>query len=112
MNFEEILAKLKSINTKLLAKYPEIGRDKQKEILARTAKVSEEFGELINEILASMNLQRDEKMVEFDKANIEKEFGDVFNTLILLGVSLNIEVSRAITDRVEEMYVKYGTDAK
>lgn len=104
MTFEEIIAKLREIEAKLLAKHPEISHEKQFQVLARTAKVSEEYGELINEVLASLKLQRQSKLDQFDSQNLEKEFGDVFNALMLLGFSLELDVKNVITKRVIEMY--------
>ena len=108
MTLDEIISKLKIINTQLLKKYSSISQDKQKEVLARTAKVSEEYGELIDEILSSLELQRQNKLDKFQKENIEKEFGDVFNTLMLLGLALDIDVSKAIQSRLEQMYAQYS----
>lgn len=108
MNFDDIIAKLKLIEKSLLERHPEISRDKKFQILTRSTKVSEEYGELANEVLAYLMLQRQEKLSDFKKENLEKEFGDVFNSLILLGFALDIDVKMAVVDRINEMYERYG----
>ena len=113
MTFDEIISRLKSIEDQLRLQYPDLAHDNEKAILARSAKVSEEWGELIEEILLKLGLQRKEKLLGHDPKNLEKEFGDVFNSLILLGIALHIDVKTAIEMRVGEMYSKYGlTDEK
>ncbi|MEA3229660.1 MAG: hypothetical protein U9P44_01985, partial [archaeon] len=58
------------------------GRDSsQKErILARTVKLTEELGELCNEVLAFNGDQRQEKLDIHDKNNLPHEFADVIIT--------------------------------
>lgn len=63
---------------------------------------------LMEEVLLKLGLQRQEKLINYDGSNLSKEFGDVFNSLILLGMALNIDVKKAISERVDEMYQRYG----
>lgn len=104
MQLDEIIAKLKDIEAELLKRYPDYAKDPEKAILARSVKLNEEVGELMDEVLHKLKLQRAEK--EYDPDNLQKEFGDVFNSLLLLGLSLGVDVPEAIASRVNEMYKK------
>lgn len=74
---------------------------KEKEILARTVKLNEEVGELCNDILSILKLQRRAKLERFDRRNIYQEFADVFITLMQLAISANVDLDRAITDKLK-----------
>lgn len=100
---DEILTKLQRINKELDKDYPI--SDKEKRALARLTKVVEEFGELSNEVLASMNLQNDKKLRSFKKKNLEKEFSDVFITLMLLGIALDIKIEKALLNRIKSIKI-------
>lgn len=108
MQLEELLSTIKKLNQALIDRHPKLRLDQDKQVLARVAKVSEEYGELVDEILSSLNLQRDDKLSHFDKSNLSLEFVDVFITLLLLGDTLDIDMKKAIELRLEAMYQKYG----
>lgn len=75
--------------------------DKNKRIFARTMKIVEEFGELADEILTSMNLQRNTKIENFSHINIEDEFADVLGSLLLLANELDIDVEEVMKRKIE-----------
>ena len=82
---------------------------KEKEILTKTVKLSEEVGELCNDILAILKLQRRAKLEKFDKRNIYEEFADVIITSMQLAISAGVDVERAVGDKlkkIEERYLK------
>lgn len=110
MTIDEIIIKLSAIEEMLKKKHPSLASDDEKAVLARAVKLNEEVGELMEEVLLKYGYQRQDKIDNHDKDNTAKELGDVFNTLILLGISLDIDVKKAIEDRVEEMYHKYGLE--
>jgi NTP pyrophosphatase (non-canonical NTP hydrolase) len=56
----------------------------EKEILTKTVKLNEEVGELCNDILSILRLQRKAKLDKFDKRNVYQEFADVIITTIQL----------------------------
>jgi NTP pyrophosphatase (non-canonical NTP hydrolase) len=105
----------------LVAKYQEIGdflnkhwplKDKNQRIFARTMKVVEELGELSDEILTSMNLQRDSKIAKFSRENLEDEFADVLGSLILLSCELDIDVEKVISRKIEFTRERFEIDKK
>jgi NTP pyrophosphatase (non-canonical NTP hydrolase) len=47
-----------------------------------------------------MNLQRDSKIANFSRKNLEDEFADVFGSLILLGNELNIDIEEVVKRKI------------
>lgn len=83
---------------------------REQEILARTVKLNEEVGELCNDILAVLKLQRKSKLEKFDKRNFYEEFGDVILSVIQLATSAGVDVDRAVHDKLKKVEEKYGKD--
>lgn len=107
--------------TELVAKYQEIAdflnkhwplKDHNQRIFARTMKVVEELGELSDEILTSMNLQRDSKIAKFSRENLEDEFADVLGSLILLSCELDIDVETVIKKKIEFTKERFEMEKK
>lgn len=84
--------------------------DKDHRIFARTMKLVEELGELSDEILASMNLQRSAKMEEFTKENVRDEFADVLATVIMLGIELEIDIPTAMQRKIQYTHDRFIRD--
>ena len=99
MEFKEIENEIRKVNEKLdnLASNKELS-DKEK-ILARYTKMIEEVGELSEQILGSMNLQRSEKNISGE--NLGKEFADVFNTFMILAVTMDVDVEEEFKKKLE-----------
>jgi len=80
----------------------------QKErILARTVKLTEELGELCNEILAFNGDQRQEKLDKHDKNNLPNEFADVIITTLLLAKSMNVDIKESLIKKIEKINKRY-----
>lgn len=101
MQIEDLIDELKKINQRLLEGYDL--EDKRVRILARTAKISEEVGELANELLADLELQRKDKLKDFKSENISKELVDVLFTAFILGITLDIDIEKAIKERLNDI---------
>ncbi len=69
-------------------------------VFARTMKIVEELGELADEILTSMNLQRKSKLAKFTQENVEDEFADVMASLLLLAIELDIDVEKVMKKKI------------
>lgn len=76
-------------------------------ILVHTVKLNEEVGELCNDILATLQLQRKSKLERFDKANIYQEFADVLIVLLQLAHHANVDIDRAVNDKIKKIEEKY-----
>jgi NTP pyrophosphatase (non-canonical NTP hydrolase) len=84
------------------------GRTDRERVLARTVKISEEFGELCDEVLASMGDQRTGKMDGKDKESLADEFADVVITTFLLAKSMDVDVMEALDRKTEKIREKHN----
>jgi len=107
MTIDEIITELNALSVKLRAKYANL--DDTTFILARSAKMSEEYGEFVDELLSSLRLQRQDKLAAFKSTDLSSEFGDAFITLMLLGISARVDVKAAITKRLKEQSDKWSS---
>ena len=76
---------------------------KEKEVLYRTVKLNEEVGELCNDILAVLALQRKAKLKLFDKRNLYAEFADVLITTMQLANAMGVNLDRAVKDKLKKI---------
>lgn len=76
-------------------------KNKEQRIFARTMKVVEELGELADEILTSMNLQRKSKIAKFSQENVEDELADVMASIVLLAIELKIDLDKVMKKKLE-----------
>ena len=83
---------------------------KEKDILARTVKLQEEVGELANDILSILSLQRKSKLAEFEKTNMYEEFADVILSVIMLANSVGVDMERAINHKYQKLINNYVKD--
>jgi len=99
MHIPDLIKKYQKISSLLDARWPIVNKNER--VFARTMKVVEELGELTDDILSSMNLQRSSKIEKFSKENLENEFADVIGSLLLLSVELDIDVEKVMQRKVE-----------
>lgn len=83
---------------------------KEKDVLMKTVKLQEEVGELANEILASLALQRKSKLAKFEKRNLYAEFGDVILATASLANTLGVDLDRAVRNKLEKILTHYTKD--
>lgn len=106
MNVKNLQERLKE-----LAKHSQITyklrTPEEQEILSRTVKLNEEVGELCNDILAILKLQRKAKLDIFDKRNMYEEFADVIMTTMQLANAAGVDIERAIDDKLKKVEEKY-----
>lgn len=98
MTINELVTQYKEISTFLNSRWPL--KNEEQRVFARTMKIMEELGELSDEILTSMNLQRNTKIANFSHENVEDEFADVLGSLILLGIELDINVESVMKKKL------------
>ena len=109
MNIKNLQEKIKVLNEKLRPRY-KLYSQTEKEILTKTIKLNEEVGELCNDILAVLKLQRKSKLDKFDKRNFYEEFADVIITTIQLATAAGVDIERAINDKMKKIEDKYAKD--
>lgn len=83
---------------------------REKDVLMKTVKLQEEVGELANDILATLSLQRKSKLDAFDKRNLYEEFGDVILQTLSLANTLRVDADRAVRDKLKKVITKYAQD--
>lgn len=81
--------------------------DKEKLILARTVKLTEELGELCEEVLSHNSFQRKEKLDNHQKENLPEEFADVLITTLLLAKSMEVDIKKALEKKIEKVNNRY-----
>lgn len=111
VSLKDIQNLLKSNEMKLRIPFNSLTK-KEKDILARTVKLSEEVGELSNDILSILSLQRESKLLKFNKKNLYEEFADVILSTIILANSLKVDISRATKDKMKKVLGAYLEDRK
>jgi NTP pyrophosphatase (non-canonical NTP hydrolase) len=109
MNLKSLQELIKENNKKVPNVY-KLSTPEEQEILARTVKLNEEVGELCNDILAVLKMQRKSKLERFDKRNFYEEFADVLITTIQLASVAGVDVERAVGDKLKKIEEKYHKD--
>ncbi len=99
MNLKNLQEKIKEQNIRTRPHF-KLYSQQEKEILTKTVKLNEEVGELCNDILGILRLQRKAKLEKFDKRNIYSEFADVIITTIQLASVANVDIERAVHDKL------------
>ncbi len=90
MNLKTLEQKIRNLSSKIRPAY-KFTTLEERNILVQTVKLNEEVGELCNDILGKLKLQRRAKQKIFDRRNIYEEFADV----IMLALNeLRIEFAR------------------
>ena len=106
MNVKNLQERLKQLAAHSQISY-KLRTPQEQEILSRTVKLNEEVGELCNDILSILKLQRKAKLENFDKRNVYQEFADVIMTTIQLANAANVDIERAIEDKLKKVEEKY-----
>jgi len=77
------------------------GLDDEKAKMYDSMKLSEEVGELMEEILKNLSLQRKEKMSDISKEHLAEEFADVVLVVFGLAGRFNIDMKKAIENKIK-----------
>ncbi|MBM4177419.1 hypothetical protein FJ208_01290 [Candidatus Gribaldobacteria bacterium] len=101
MNFEELLQFIESEDKNIRENYG--SPTKQEEILARTVKLGEEYGELCDAILSSNGDQRKEKLENREVDNLPEEFADVIITTLLLAKAMEVDIENALEKKIAKI---------
>lgn len=114
MDIKTLQEKISNLNDRTSPHY-KLYTQKEKAILTKTVKLNEEVGELCNDILGILRLQRKAKLDKFDKRNIYQEFADVIITTMQLASVAGVDMERAINDKIitiEKRYKQETIDAE
>ncbi len=105
LTFVELSAFIQ-LESRRLQKTYKTSRDFEKSVLGRTVKISEEVGELCDEILASFSLQRKEKLQDH-VSKLGEEVADVLITTLLLAERMGVDVEEALALKIEKIHQRY-----
>lgn len=72
-------------------------------IFARTIKLGEEYGELCDQVLASVGDQRRGKLVKEKPGNLEGEFADVVIVAFMLAKAMDVDVMQALEQKIDKI---------
>lgn len=78
-------------------------QDREKLILSSTVKITEELGELCDEVLAFNCRQRKEKLVKNNKDNLSFEFADVIIAVFMLADNMNLNIDQALEKKIKKI---------
>lgn len=109
MDVKSLQDKVKQLDANRRPKY-RLYTEAEKEILTKTIKLNEEVGELCNDVLSVLKLQRRSKLEKFEKRNFYEEFADVIITTMQLANSAGVDVNRAINDKLKKIEARYHKD--
>lgn len=109
MDINLLQEKIKDLDKKKPIIY-QLNTQREKEILTKTIKLNEEVGELCNDTLSVLKLQRKSKLERFDKRNFYEEFADVIITTIQLANAAGVDLERAINDKLNKIEERYKKD--
>lgn len=101
MEFKELMEFVTSEDLRLIAHYGE-SMDERTRILARNVKLSEEVGELSEEILTYLSFQRNNKLSE-NKEKLAKEMADVLLVTLLIAKSTGVDIEKALEQKISEI---------
>lgn len=100
MDLKQIQKQVAQVGLKKSIKF-NLKTEEEQAILIQTVKLNEEVGELCNDILSILQLQRASKLQHFEKKNIYQEFADVLITLLQLAEYANVDLERATKEKLQ-----------
>lgn len=106
MKFEELLEFINIMDLRLRREFGSY-EDEEKRVLARMVKLTEEVGELSDEILSYNSMQRQEKLAAKKKDSLSQEFADVIITCLLLAKTTNTDIEIALKDKIAKIHKRY-----
>lgn len=109
MNLKNLQDKVKASDASR-KRQPREYTEAEKDILTKTIKLNEEVGELCNDVLSVLKLQRKSKLERFEKRNFYEEFADVIITTLQLANSAGVDIERAITDKLKKIETRRRND--
>jgi len=106
---KELQKKLKASERELRIKFVSLTK-REKDILTKTVKLQEEVGELANDVLSILSLQRQSKLEAFSRKNLYAEFADVILSVMMLANATGVDVERAVNEKFEKLLTVYIKD--
>ena len=108
MTLEELIRRYRRLDDYFDEKFPQLKNEYR--ILARLGKITEELGELNSAVHGKLGLHRQEKQKQYSSQEIATEWADLFNTVLLFGIVMDIDMPEALEKRLEEVFQRLGID--
>lgn len=105
MTFKELSKFVDEYSRKLENKFGKYD-DKEKLILSSTVKLTEELGELCDEVMTFNSRQRKEKLDDHTDENLPAEFADVLLAVFMLAKDMGINLDEAVKKKIEKIDAK------
>ena len=102
MDFEELLKFIKKESTGSMQNC-KLDATSLERILSCVVKMNEEVGELCGEVLCSQGGQRQEKLDNYKKENLEGEFADVMITVLMLAEVMGVDIKKALKNKIKKI---------
>lgn len=101
MEMKKLLEFVERVSEQLAKGNP--GSTQTERVFARMVKLTEEVGELADEVLASQGDQRKEKLEGKNEESLGNEVADVLITTLVLAASLNVDVPKALVKKIAKI---------
>ena len=76
-------------------------------VLRHTVKLSEEVGELAEQVLAYISHQRKEKLNKMNRESLAQEFADVIIVTCILANAVNVDIEKSLKNKIEKINKRY-----
>ncbi|MCX6795980.1 MAG: hypothetical protein NTW06_00600 [Candidatus Falkowbacteria bacterium] len=106
MQLKDLIKFIKKEDKRLRKHYGNY-KDEEKRILVRTIKLTEELGELCDEVLSLNSMQRKDKLDKYDVNNLSEEFADVLITTLLLAEVMKVDIEKALKQKIRRIDKRY-----
>jgi len=106
MTYDQLMSFIEAEDGRLRARYGDQAKGNEWH-LAHVVKIMEELGELAEQILAAQSLQRHEKDKTFNKEALGAEIADVLITTLLVARDLDVDVTRALEQKIAKIENRY-----
>lgn len=107
-DLNNLLAKYRKINAYFDKQFPQL--TKEYKILARLSKITEELGELNDAVHGELGIHRADKQALYKREQLEAEWADVFNTVMLFGMCMDIDIPKTLEKRLQEISARLKLD--
>lgn len=110
MTLQDLIARFQKIDAYFTKKYPHVQNEYK--LLARLGKISEELGELNSAVHGDLQLHRADKQAKHSSQDVETEWADLFNTVMLFGLVKGIDMPKVIDDRLAYIFKRFKISGK
>lgn len=105
MQVQEIIDFIQKVDDHFYQVHPDMSTEQQ--TLLRSMKLTEEVGELNEQILGHYGYARKEKQERYSQENLEHEIADVVFSALMIAMTLNIDVPKALANKMQKINKRF-----